>query len=880
MTGGAITTLGVGSTGMSVGGVDATAFLTDVDVSTDGYGSLGLLVGAGSAFTMYGGSVSTSGDVSQGVLAERANASINGASITTVGDTSTGVALLGGPGKPAQITISDSQVTTHGANSHGLGVMVAHDGGAVKNNGHVDANRVSITTDGTNSAGVIAGLFQIYPTSPAAIQNPEGRAAGESEQSLISLTDSTVTTNGDGSAGVVVKEGSRITGNNTTITTRGAASAGVSILDDGVNDTLTDSSVLLTNSTVIAQGAGSVGALLEGGTLSVDGGALSSAQDSAIHVDAIDVALAPTPVTFNLGNSAQVSGGNGVFVRASNENPLIGLNMDQVQAKGDIFGDDTDGNGLLTASTTMTMDNQSTWQGATNGTIAQLALNGGSQWTVTGNSTVGQMILNNSALAFAEPTTGDYKTLTVTGDFSSDGGQLFMNTELNDDNSGTDKLHVLGNTSGQASVHVNNVGGTGADTIEGINLIQVDGQSNAGFTLAGRAVGGSHEYFLHQGSVSNPTDGGWYLRSELVSTRPVNPIFPTPTVDPAAPVDPVDPAPPVDPVDPAPPVGPTGPDRSTPVYRPEVGSYLSNQAAAVNMFQMTMHDRLGNPELDAQRVDDKRLGSLWMRATRNEADFSAGSGQLDVDSETTTLQLGADLMHWGEKGRGLLGVMAGTGTNKNTTRSDLTGYSSKGEVKGTSVGVYGTCFADPVGATGLYVDSWVQYGRYDNSVHGEGLGKENYDSTALTGSLEAGYGWKVFNNESTRIDVQPQLQITGTKYESDDIREANGSTIKSKDAGDFATRTGIRVFGQVDLNSGMKVQPFATVNFHQNSQSNAIAFNDSVMEGADPKNRYEFKTGAQLAIGKNWSTWGEVNVQSGDDDYSDVSAQVGLKYNF
>jgi autotransporter family porin len=52
------------------------------------------------------------------------------------------------------------------------------------------------------------------------------------------------------------------------------------------------------------------------------------------------------------------------------------------------------------------------------------------------------------------------------------------------------------------------------------------------------------------------------------------------------------------------------------------------------------------------------------------------------------------------------------------------------------------------------------------------------------------------------------------------------------------------------------------------------------MQGGDPKDRYEFKTGAQLVLGKHWSTWGQVGVQSGEDDYGNVSGQVGLKYNF
>ncbi|REN17586.1 autotransporter outer membrane beta-barrel domain-containing protein, partial [Mycobacterium tuberculosis] len=85
-----------------------------------------------------------------------------------------------------------------------------------------------------------------------------------------------------------------------------------------------------------------------------------------------------------------------------------------------------------------------------------------------------------------------FKTLTVNGDFEADNGLLLMNTALGDDNSGTDKLHVLGNTSGTAAVAVNNLGGLGAETQDGIQIIEVDGRSDARFDLSGRAVAGQY----------------------------------------------------------------------------------------------------------------------------------------------------------------------------------------------------------------------------------------------------------------------------------------------------------------------------------------------------------------------------------------------------
>ncbi|MCT4708674.1 autotransporter outer membrane beta-barrel domain-containing protein, partial [Enterobacteriaceae bacterium H11S18] len=69
----------------------------------------------------------------------------------------------------------------------------------------------------------------------------------------------------------------------------------------------------------------------------------------------------------------------------------------------------------------------------------------------------------------------------------------------------------------------------------------------------------------------------------------------------ATPVDPVDPVDPVNPVDPVDPVVPddggdtpdNGGNTPAPNVRPEGKAYASNLAAANNMFNMTLHDRLG-----------------------------------------------------------------------------------------------------------------------------------------------------------------------------------------------------------------------------------------------------------------------------------------------
>jgi autotransporter family porin len=638
-----VTTHGDNSAGMAAIDKDSRITATNVNITTEGINSVGVVSGGAvgdsssqPVVAVSGSTITTSGDRGLGVVAQGdGRVYIGDSSITTSGDEAIGVVVRAG----SAATLQDTDISTSGAGANGVSV--------VKDPGELDHTTFdmtggSITTTGDSSKGVVVNNGSFAELDGVSIDTSGLDSVGlvstgtgsNGVRSSLYLTDGSVKTSGDGATGVLAENGGIVSISGSSIITSGDNAAAVSVAGEG-------SKVELTNSNVSAQGAGSAAAQVNGGTLNVSGGSLTSSLGNTIDVGGA------TPSTINLSNSTQISNGTGVFVQVNDENAALSLNLDQrVRAQGDINGVDSNGDGQISATTDMTLSNLSSWQGSTNGAVDQLSLSGGSEWTMTGDSTVGQVDLNNSTIAFAQPTNGDFKTLTVTGDFNSDGGVLLMNSELNGDDSPSDMLHVEGSTSGQAYVHVNNVGGVGDTTTDGIELIQVDGQSDAQFDLAGRAVGGSEEYFLYQGSYTDPNDGDWYLRSEL-PTDPTDPIVPPP-VDPGEPGDPTDPIvpPPVDPGDPTDPIVPPPPTApAVPVYRPEVGSYLSNQAAAVNMFQLSMHDRLGTPELDPQKLSDDRLGSLWVRVNRTDTDYTGGKGQLDVDSDTSVLQIGADLAH-------------------------------------------------------------------------------------------------------------------------------------------------------------------------------------------------------------------------------------------
>ena len=327
--------------------------------------------------------------------------------------------------------------------------------------------------------------------------------------------------------------------------------------------------------------------------------------------------------------------------------------------------------------TGITNSNQLATSTADAGTIALTIDGDSSLWTMTGDSVLSSLTLNNGTVAWSGAAAGNI--LTVAGNYHGDNGLLRLNTVLGDDNSVSDKLVVQGDTSGTTRVTVANAGGSGAKTINGIEVIHVDGVSDGDFVQAGRIVAGSYEYALRRGEGSQYSN--WYLMN--AAATPEQPVPEQPTL------------------------------------RPESGSYIANLAAANTMFTTRLHDRLGDTQYIDMLTGELKTTSLWMRNVGGHTRFKDSSGQLSTQSNRYVLQLGGDLAQWSTDGldRWHLGLMAGYGNNQSNTRSDVSRYHSRGQVTGYSVGLYGTWYANDEHKTGTYLDSWIP-GLAGNGLNG------------------------------------------------------------------------------------------------------------------------------------------------------------------
>lgn len=469
--------------------------------------------------------------------------------------------------------------------------------------------------------------------------------------------------------------------------------------------------------------------------------------------------------------------------------------------------------------------------------------------------TVGTDLTNSGTVFIGNKTSDGTGTtgnqLVVNGNYIGDNGLLHFNTALGDDSSATDSMIVNGNTSGTTNVSVDNAGGLGAKTLNGIELIQVNGQSDGNFVQSGRIVAGAYDYSLKRGAGLNATN--WYLTS--LSNLPVDPSIPG------------------------------GTDEED--KRPEAGSYTANLASANNMFVTRLHDRLGETQYIDVLTGEQKVTSMWLRNEGGHNRSRDTSGQLKTQSNRYVMQLGGDIAQWSNNGlnRLHLGVMAGYGNSKSDTNA-RTGYKSTGSVDGYSTGVYSTWYANDEDKSGLYVDGWAQYSWFNNSVKGEGLATEEYKSKGVTASVESGYTFKIGENKSKNESyfIQPKAQITWMGVKADEHREANGTHVSGQGDGNIQTRLGLRSYmlGHHESDNGKdrEFQPFVEANWIHNTKDFGTNMNAVAVKQAGAKNIGELKLGIEGQLNKQLNVWGNVGQQLGDKGYSDTAVMLGVKYNF
>jgi len=341
-------------------------------------------------------------------------------------------------------------------------------------------------------------------------------------------------------------------------------------------------------------------------------------------------------------------------------------------------------------------------------------------------------------------------TLTIDGNYIGQGGVVQIEAVLGDDSSATDLLQINGNSTGNSFVTVTNLGGAGAQTTNGIKIIDIDGEDSSGtFSLLGdyvydgeqAVVGGAYAYRLYQGGVEE--DGNWYLRSDFDEGL----LF----------------------------------QAGVPVYEAYAGVLQSyNQLG-------TLQQRLGNRSwtVVAQGADAISEEAATTRGVGIWGEIEGGYGEFDPQSSTTgtsydvrlwRMKAGMDTVLAETAGGELIG---GVALHYGTVSSDISSVFGSGSIDATGYGATGTLTW--YGNGGFYVDGQAQVTAYDSDLSSDLAGRlvEGNDGIGYALGVELGQRIPV----SPEWALTPQAQLAWSSVEFDDFDDAFGARV-SLDSGD------------------------------------------------------------------------------------------------
>ena len=536
--------------------------------------------------------------------------------------------------------------------------------------------------------------------------------------------------------------------------------------------------------------------------------------------------------------------------------------------------------GVKNSNATVTIENGATFATAgevnnnihvlAGGTLAAWnAVQGNATLSAAGVDTINGNVANGGKLLLSAANNSVGNNFTINGDYTgSAGSQIVLNSTLGEDNAPTDHLTITGSSFGQSGVSVSNMGGLGAQTVNGMEIVRVGGSSEAQLTLAKPVVAGAYEYNLYQHG-----DGNWYLESKA-----------TPSDIPADDTD-TDNGGNTDNGSNTDNGGNTdngsntdnggntdnGSNSGPEVMAPEVGAYLGNYLAAQSMF---LHKRDDRDQITFRNEEDL---NTWMYVKGRYHENNAGGDKVSYDTTTTVLQVGSDFMSK-PMDNGILraGGMFGAGQAKTHSDARHNVRDAQGKVDGFNVGLYATWQEDQKLRLGSYVDTWAAYSWYNNKVTSN-RNDEDYDSEGFAASVEVGHAWVIDSENERTWKIEPQAQVIYSYLDQENHTDRDGVRITTLDNDGLFGRLGVKssYFEQKDVKAW---QPYVAVNWLKGAGQNDLAFNGETVSNDTPEDRGQLELGVTGNLNETTTLSLRASGEWGENSYAAYGGHILLNH--
>lgn len=510
--------------------------------------------------------------------------------------------------------------------------------------------------------------------------------------------------------------------------------------------------------------------------------------------------------------------------------------------------------------------------------------------------------------------------LRINGNYEAKtGAALQLTTIFGDDNSATSKLHIVGNIVGNAVTRITdyNLGGHGADTIHGIKIIQVDGQSNSNaftldtnFTYNGVKVIhiDDYSYYLHEGSVpvGNAAsesiaggDGNFYLSTMHEGVQSVGTLGhgePGPVMNPGetwpSPDQQGDPNQGGSGGTGGAVIGGQRPNVVTPaprIYSPIIPLYEALPQVMLGMNRLgAMQERNGNKNWTAFDPSNPCYSGgmassvdgfgMWtaIEAGHSKQDPKRTTAPYDYDLNYYRVKLGLEgpLAKMGACGTLIGGVFGHYGRGESDVESDHMGF---GDINLDQWGAGG--YVTWLGSNGFYVDLQGQMNWYGIDVI-TGSGASSIAAGTKLADGSDGFGWAVSLEAGKSFgfgrgwSVTPSAQLQYSKIRFDSFDGPGGGHSVNYDKGDsLIGRAGFEVGKDTAFTSACgstrRLHAYGAINAYYDFRGETATYTHYQSTGIGNYYRSDnsrLELGVKLGATYAWA----------DDKYA-VFAEVGLR---